>query len=214
MSHPFQLVVFDIGSVLVQCGRTLAEDIAQAGFSVPPSWLEQFETRLQPLPRRSIGAIDNERFLALFAEASEGVFTLDDAQRISDASLVAEYPRIELVFDHLESAALDTAVLSNINDAEWARLFPTSADPEFPTLLRVRHRFASHLMRVQKPDPAAFREVERQTGYAAHQIVFFDDRTENVTAARQLGWTAEHIDHTADTADQILRLLKQHNAID
>ena len=150
----------------MQSGRTLAQDIERAGFSLAPSWLEQFEARLQLLPRRSVGAIDNERFLTLFAEASEGVFTLDDARRISDASLVAEYPDIGLVFDHLDAVGIETAVLPNVNDAEWARLFPESVQPEFPALLRARLRFASHLMRVTKPDPRSFREVERETGYS------------------------------------------------
>lgn len=210
VSRPFQLAVFDMGGVLVQCGHTLAEDIEQAGFTVPPSWLEQFEAKLRPLPRRSIGAIDNQQFLTLFTKASDGVFTLDDAQRISDASLVAEYPGISLAFDRLETAGVETALLTNVNDAEWARLFPEGEVQKFPTLLRTRHRFASHLLGVAKPDPEAFLEVERETGHSGDAILFFDDRAENVTTARQLGWTAEPIDHTGDTAAQLLALLEQH----
>lgn len=207
------LVVFDIGGVLVQAGRTWADDLKRAGFSLSPTWLGQFEARLRTLPRRSVGAIDSERYHLLFAEASDGVFTPEDARRITEASLIAEYPGIATVFDELDSAGVATAVLSNANDAEWARLFPDRVPPEFPALLRARHRFSSHLLGVQKPDVRAFREVERVTGCSGEAILFFDDRAENVVASRQLGWTAELIDHTGDTAAQLLSLLRQHAVI-
>ena len=214
VQRQFDLVVFDIGGVLAQAGRTWAEDAAQAGFSFPQSWLDPFEARRRLLPRRGVGEIDSERFHLLLAEASDGVLSADDARRITNASFVAEYPGIDAVFDALEGAGMETAVLSNVNDAEWERLFPRAGvQPEFPTLARVRHRFASHLMRTEKPEPLAYREVERGTGTPGERIMFFDDRAENVESARRLGWTAELIDHTGDTAAQLLALLRRHGVI-
>ncbi|MPZ99430.1 MAG: HAD-IA family hydrolase [Dehalococcoidia bacterium] len=215
MKQRFSLVVFDIGGVLVQAGRTWVEDAERAGFTFTPSWLEQFQARARALPNRNVGAIDSDRYFVLLAEESEGVLTADDARRISDASLVAEYPGIGRVFDALDAAAIKTAVLSNVNDAEWGRLFPEhGARAEFPTLLRARYRFASHIMGVRKPEAQAFDEVERATGHPGREILFLDDRTENVDAARLFGWTAELIDHTGDTAPQILTVLREHGAID
>jgi 2-haloacid dehalogenase len=79
---------------------------------------------------------------------------------------------------------------------------------------RAVHRFASHLMRLEKPDPRVFAYVERETGYAAERILFFDDRVENVDAARAGGWMAELIDHTGDTAAQLFALLRRHRVIE
>lgn len=215
MPHRFDLVVFDIGGVLVEAAQTWVEAAQRVGFSFSPSWLQQFEARLQTLPRRGVGAIDSERYFMLFAEASDGLFTPDDARRISDASLIAEYPGIRRVFDALDAAGVPTAVLSNTNDAAWRRLFPVlPTEPEFPNLARIPFRFASHLMGAQKPDPRAFREVERGTGYSGDAILFFDDRTENVDAARRFGWSAELIDPAGDTTEQIIRLLRSHGVID
>jgi glucose-1-phosphatase len=110
---------------------------------------------------------------------------------------------------------VQTAALANTNDAAWRRLYPVlPTEPEFPSLARIQFRFASHLMGVQKPDPQAFREVERGTGYSGDAILFFDDRTENVEAARWFGWTAELIDHAGDTTEQIIKLLRSHGVID
>jgi putative hydrolase of the HAD superfamily len=52
------------------------------------------------------------------------------------------------------------------------------------------YRFASHLMRLRKPDPAIYMAVEKQTGCEPGQVTFFDDLKENVEAAGQRGWNA------------------------
>ena len=75
------------------------------------------------LPQRGNGSIDSARYFALLADASQGVCTAADVQRINDASLSGEYPDINRIFDTLEAVSIDTAVLSNTNDAHWARLF-------------------------------------------------------------------------------------------
>lgn len=212
MESRFDLVVFDVGGVLVQAGRTWLDDAERAGFRVSPTWLEQLEGRTRALPRRSTGQIDSEHYFALFAEASGGVYTIDDARRISHASLIAEYPGVGRVFDALDAANVPTALLSNVNDEEWSRFFPAPPlDVEFPTLARARYRFASYLMRFAKPDVRMFHEVERATGFSGNSILFFDDREENIASAQECGWTAHLIDHARDdTAEQILAFLRTH----
>jgi putative hydrolase of the HAD superfamily len=207
-------VVFDVGGVLVQAERTWLEDAESAGFSVSSAWLEELDGRTAALPSRSTGAIDRERYFVLFAEASDGVYAVDDARRISKASLTAEYSGVSRVFDALDSVSMPSAVPSNVNDEEWSRFFPApSAHAEFPTLARARYRFASHLMGLAKPDVRVFRALERETGYSGDAILFFDDRLENVEGARSCGWTADLIDHAGDTAEQLLLLLRQHHEI-
>lgn len=215
MKSPFDLVVFDVGGVLVQAGRTWLEDAERAGFHVSPVELTQLEERTRALPRRTTGMIDSERYFVLFAEASGGAYTIDDARRISRASLIAEYPGVSRVFDALDAANVPTALLCNMNDEEWSRYFPPSPlASEFPTLARAHCRFASHLMGFAKLDAHVFREVERGTGFLGTSILFFDDREENIAGAQACGWTAHLIDHTrGDTAEQILAFLRRHAII-
>lgn len=214
MTYPFRLVVFDVGSVLVEAGRTWQDDLEHAGFHVSPAELTEIEGWSASLPHRGTGEISSEEHAVLFAEASGGVFSVEDAQRISHGSLRAEYPGIGRVFDALDASSVPYAVLCNVNDEEWSRLFPDDpATAEFPTLLRIRTRFSSHLLALRKPDARIFRAVERETGYPGSAILFFDDRIENVEGARACNWTAEVIDHTGDTAEQMLRLLRSHAVI-
>ena len=58
---------------------------------------------------------------------------------------------------------------------------------------RIKHHFASHLLRLRKPDQAIYAHVESATGSSPEQIVFFDDMLENVQAAGQRGWHASQI---------------------
>ena len=61
-----------------------------------------------------------------------------------------------------------------------------------------------------KPDREIFKVFERTTGFAGSGIVFFDDIEENVLAARDAGWRAEHTDNTGDTAAQLREHLGWH----
>ncbi|CCQ74647.1 HAD family phosphatase [Magnetospira sp. QH-2] len=46
--------------------------------------------------------------------------------------------------------------------------------------------------KVMKPDPEIYRIVTGRSGYAPHQLVFVDDRIENVEGARSQGWQGHH----------------------
>lgn len=65
----------------------------------------------------------------------------------------------------------------------------------------------SHEIGVTKPDPAAFDTAVRLMGAEPHSVLFIDDVTDNVAAARQSGLRAHlHLD-TAGTIDAIDRFL-------
>ena len=67
------------------------------------------------------------------------------------------------------------------------------ADPNYLSLERLTHRFASHLVGIRKPDAAIYEHVERSTGVAPSSILFFDDLEANVVAAQRRGWRAHQI---------------------
>ncbi len=203
------LVVFDLGGVLVRIARTWAEASRAAGVDpsgredpLPPHarepWVHAYET----------GAIDRAAFVEGLVRAMDGAYAPDEVVRIHDAWLFGEYAGLGRLFDALDGAGLATAVLSNTNEAHWARMFPAAAGPSaFPSLRRVRHPHASHLLRARKPDDASFRAVEAATGRRGAGVVFFDDLPDNVRGARRAGWTAHLVDPAGDPAAQMLARL-------
>jgi putative hydrolase of the HAD superfamily len=59
------------------------------------------------------------------------------------------------------------------------------------------HLFLSHETGFFKPEPAAYLEVIRKLALAPQQILFFDDKPENVDAARQTGMEAHVVNGPA-----------------
>lgn len=210
----YKLVVFDVGGVLVRTGRTWPEDAALAGYTFEDEWLQGFYERRRGLPGRELGEVPVDEYCALLASVSDGRLTAEDIRRITAASPIAEYPGASRVFDALEGKEVETALLCNLHELEWDRFFPAEGvTSEFPTLARARHRFGSHRMHLAKPDRRAYEYVERGAGFSGGEILFFDDRLENVQAARDVGWSAEVIDHEGDTVGQVIDLLRQHEVI-
>ena len=213
VSEPIDLVVFDLGGVLVQIVRSWAEAHARAGFPAHPLAEDAaFLARRAPLlDALSTGHIAPAEYYAGVAGASHGLYTPDEVRRIHLAWHWAEYPGVDAVVAAIEASGVLTAALSNTSEPHWADLRGPAS--RYPTVARLHHAVASHLAGVLKPDPAIYRAVEEASGIEASRLLFFDDLAENVEAARALGWRAERIDPTGDTAAQLLAALRQHGVM-
>lgn len=214
MTAPINLVVFDLGGVLVQIVRSWGEAHTRAG--LPPHPIAEdaaFLARRAPaLDALSTGRIAPAEYYAGVAEASRGVYSPDDVRRIHLAWHWAEYPGVDTVIEAIEASGILTGALSNTSEPHWADL--RGPDSRYPTVARLRHAVASHLTGVLKPDAAIYRVFEEASGIAPERLLFFDDLAENVEAARRRGWRAERIDPTASTADQLLAALRRHGVLD
>lgn len=206
---PFDIVAFDSGGVLVQIARTWAEAHALAGLAPHPIVTDpRFERRRAALAEAyQIGDLPSAGYWSEVAAASSGAYEPSDVERIHHAWSQTEYEGVGAAVDMVEAAGIATAVLSNTNPAHWARLSDTA---EYPTVGRLRQRFASHLLRLAKPDPRAYEALSAATGIGPARILFFDDTPDHVHAARRAGWTAARIDPRRPTAPQLTAALARH----
>ena len=79
---------------------------------------------------------------------------------------------------------------------------------------RLTHAFASHLLRLRKPDDAIYAHVERATGARPDRILFFDDVEENVAGALRRGWRAHRVDPAPDDPlPQVRAALRSHGLL-
>lgn len=208
------LVVFDLGGVLIRICRSWAEACAAAGLDVrPASTDESASRRRHELARRhGIGQIDSDAYFRLLSESMHGLYTPDEVRRIHDAWLLGEYAGVHELIADIKAAGVATGVLSNTNHAHWVRLVPPSHGGlhEFKAPGLVDRLHASHLLGVAKPDAAIYHAFHRTAGLAVRPdaILFFDDLEENVAAARACGWQAELVDYTGDTAAQMRSFLR------
>jgi HAD superfamily hydrolase (TIGR01509 family) len=210
-----QLVVFDLGGVLVRIVRSWEEAHEAAGLGaklVPDS--ERFRReRVRLAHAHQTGAIESGAYFEEMAAASEGAYTAEEIERVIAAWQYAEYEGVGGVVDALEAVGVETAALSNTNAFHWAELRLDGGATRFPTVRRLRHAFASHLVRAAKPEQAIYETVERETGVASERVLFFDDVEAYVVGARDAGWRAERIDPMGDTAAQLMGHLGRYGVL-
>ena len=217
MPGDIRCVCFDWGGVILRICRSFEEGVTRAGLDLRPGTdAPALKQRRHDLAHEyQIGRLTREEFLASVSTAMNGVYSPAEFERIHDAWLIEEYPSVDrLVADLLASPRIETAMLSNTNELHWRRQQPDAAGlPHFPTAGRLKHRHASHLLGLAKPEASIYRAFERETGFTPESILFFDDLADNISTARACGWCAEQIDHTGDTAAQMRGHLRRYGVL-
>lgn len=181
MSTP-AAIVFDLGKVLLdfdyaiaarrlaQRGAMSADDIAR--FITHPGLLFRYETGLMT---------QQEFFEQVCSGIGYGAGPGEFGACFADIFTPIE-PMIEL-HAALRSRGFPTYIFSNTNDiaiAHIRRNFPFFADFDGYVL--------SYEHRAMKPDARLYEVVERETGKRGAEILYLDDRPENVEAGAARGW--------------------------
>jgi putative hydrolase of the HAD superfamily len=188
--HSSRVVVFDMGGVLYdfQGDRLIARTSRRArrwrSEEVQEHWpalARAFETGVatetafaESVVARYDLTLTVSEFLAEFRNAAVGFYD-------SALSLVTELRERHLVLS-----------LSNTNPVQWAKVL-ADLGPNDP----FHAHYPSHLSGFHKPDPRVFEAVSRLRGTDT-SFHFFDDRRENVNAARHFGWHAWRVRGVAE----------------
>lgn len=188
-----KVVVFDLGKVLVDfdysiATRKLAElsrvSHAEMGRIIDQSpLLVQFET----------GAIKTDRF---FREVCDATGFCGDQEQFS--GLFADIfspidPMIDL-HTQLRRANVPTYVFSNTNDIAVRHI-----RYRFPFFSNFTGYILSYEHGAMKPDAKLYQVVEKTTGVNEAEILYLDDRLENIEAGQQRGWQVIHHKDPAET---------------
>ncbi len=208
-----RVVAFDLGGVLVQIVGSWAEAHMRAGLAPNPCAEDpDFLARRAPLADEiSRGRLTPDDYYRATAEASRGAYSANDIRRIHAAWHWAEQPGVDAVIEAIEATGIATGALSNTSEPHWADLRGPRA--LFPSVARLHHAVASHLVGALKPERAIYRAFEAACGVSGAGVLFFDDLEENVDAARALGWRAERIDPSRETGPQLWDGLRRHGVL-
>lgn len=178
------IVVFDLGKVLLDFdyriaadqmarhSRANAEDVIRLLFDTP--LLHRYES----------GQIDTVAFFEEFRIATGFNAGFDLFARLF-TGIFRPIPTMIQLQDQLRSAGIPTALLSNTNELQFQHI-----RQQHPFLAGFDPIVLSYEHGAMKPDPALYRVVESRTGRTGPDLVFLDDRIENVQAAVSLGWRA------------------------
>jgi len=209
MSEPVRTVVcFDLGGVLVRICQSWADACELAGLSRRELSPDAQRQRRTIAGRYESGELDCTKYHAALAQALDGAYTESELERIHAAWTREEYPGVfELVSALNAQSDVVTACLSNTNHAHWVRLSGADGRAEYPTVLALRHKLASHQLGCNKPDARIYELALERFSDSGHlapaRVIFFDDLADNVRAAQALGWQAFQIDPRGDTSSQL-----------
>jgi len=198
-------VVFDFGGVLVKIEPGLAAACRAAGLPERVR-LETPELRRQweELDRlHQVGRIGTHEFIERIGVALGGAYARDELEKVHRRLLGDPYPGVAELVMELHARGVATGILSNTNPSHWHAL--REEYPAFRELFASHPRYVqpSHLLGARKPDPSIYRAYLELTELAPSELVFFDDFTENVAAAREEGWRAFRIDAARDPMAEI-----------
>ncbi|MEJ6396748.1 HAD family hydrolase [Yoonia sp. 208BN28-4] len=78
------------------------------------------------------------------------------------------------------------------------------AEPVYPFLTEFDRRYISGHMKCIKPDPQIYQMVEADCGLAPSDLLFTDDRQDNIDMALSRGWHAHRFTHARGFADRLV----------
>ena len=150
------------------------------------------------------GALSSSAYWATVVRDLDKPIDADVLQRLIDADTkVWTRPNVEMMewAARLSSAGIETGILSNIGDAMELGVLG-----RFPALAEFSHHTFSHRLGIAKPDAAIYRHAVDGLGVPACEILFVDDREENIEAARAAGMVAVQYSGHAEFVEEMQRI--------
>jgi HAD superfamily hydrolase (TIGR01509 family) len=174
--------LFDLGNTLIKLGyERVMGNICRDSNVTRDELVEILE---EPGSYRDMerGAVSFWEFYELLCDKSGYRGSIREFHEVWSDFFDGTFPGAEELLERVR-AKYRVAFLSNSNEVH-AELIPR----KFPSLFEKSDRFIfSHRFKVAKPDPEIFRRALETIGATAQQVVFIDDLSENVAAAKSLG---------------------------
>jgi 2-haloacid dehalogenase len=98
-------------------------------------------------------------------------------------------PHSVALMERLQSRGVPVFALSNFGVESFAY-----AQTQYDFLNAFDRPYISGQLRMAKPDPAIYAHVEQSSGIAPENLLFTDDRADNIAAARARGWQTHLFD--------------------
>ena len=177
-----QAVVFDLGKVLLDF------DYARLAHNMKEHCSVSFEELLaalnqsQLLHRYETGLLTSQAFFEEVKRASKFRHAYERFEPLF-ADIFTPIPEMIDLQQRLQSSGVSTYVFSNTNEIAVRHIRRT-----YPFFHAFSGYIFSYEQRCMKPDPRIYEIAEKSTGCGGHEILYIDDRPENVEAANQRGW--------------------------
>jgi len=179
---PPQVVVFDLGKVLVDFDYSIAARriAARSTSGIIPTRL--FADHAPLLIRYELGLVTTRAFLEQMLAATGFNGTADEFGDSFADIFTPIQPMVEL-HAALRRNGFRTFIFSNTNELAVRHI-----RKRFPFFTQFNGYIYSYEHGAMKPDRQLYEAVERQTKHRGQEILYVDDRPENVEAGAARGW--------------------------
>jgi len=181
MSQPL-IVVFDLGKVLVDFDYSIAIPRIAARSSLPLAGIKTFFFQSHLLVDYESGQLTRREFFEQARRATSFKGTMEEFGEFFADIFTAIPPMIEL-HAGLHRRGIPTYIFSNTND-----LAIEHVRRNFPFFRDFDGYIFSYEVKSMKPDPVIYTALEKLTGRSGGEILYLDDRPENVAGGLARGW--------------------------
>jgi HAD superfamily hydrolase (TIGR01509 family) len=175
-------VVFDLGKVLVDFDYSIAARKIAARGKMPADKINFFISQSPLLFRYETGLMTTEQFYAEVCAATGFNGGPDEFGQCFADIFVPIPPMVQLQAT-LRRSGLPAYIFSNTNDLAVGHI-----RRNFPFFANFDGYILSYEHCAMKPDAKLYEVVERYCGWRKAEILYLDDRPENITAGAERGW--------------------------
>jgi FMN phosphatase YigB (HAD superfamily) len=193
-------VVFDLGKVLVDFDYGIAARAIGARTKLTAEEINHFMMHSPLLLRYETGLLTSEDFFREICSASGYAGTIDEFGGCFGDIFTPIEPMVQLQAA-LRQRGIPTYIFSNTNDLAVRHI-----RHNFPFFANFNGYILSYEHGAMKPDPKLYEVVERTSGRRGPEILYLDDRPENVEAGAARGWQVILHQSPQKTREEIDRL--------
>jgi HAD superfamily hydrolase (TIGR01509 family) len=183
-SGPPSVVVFDLGKVLVDFDYSIAARSLGPRTRLPAADLQTLLCTSPLFCQYETGVITTAQFHCEVCAASGLDMGLEDFSACF-ANIFSEIPPMIEMQASLRKAGIPTWIFSNTNEIAAKHI-----GSRFPFFAHFDGYVLSYEHGSMKPDAKIYEVIERQTGRKGQEILYLDDRAENVAGGAARGWRA------------------------
>ena len=199
--HPIRprAVVFDLGKVLLDFDYNIAARTLSPHSRLGPDDFKQVLDQSPLLHHYESGRITTAEFEAEVRKLTGYAGTADHV-RAAFADIFAEIPEMIALQDGLRRQGIPTYIFSNTNEIAVGHI-----RARYPFFGGFDGLVLSYEIGAMKPLGASYVAVERHTGLSGTELLYVDDRAENIAGGESRGWQSLLHVTPAITIAEVLR---------
>lgn len=178
--------MFDLGKVLLDFDYSITARQLANGSDVAEQKLQAAIDQSDLLLDYEVGKLTTNEFKAAFCQQT-GYRGSDEEFRAAFADIFAEIPEMVRLQARLKAAGVPCFIFSNTNEIAIHHICQ-----KFPFFAGFDGYVYSYQVKAMKPDEAIFEALEEATGRSGEQLLYVDDRLENIEKGRKRGWQTVH----------------------